>query len=397
MGYIKRTLSKELLLSAKEYPIVAVLGPRQSGKATLVKTCFPRKAYVSFEDLETRDFAIRDPRGLLKTYVKGAIFDEIQRVPSLLSYLQTEVDQQNTSGRFILTGSNQYMLQEKITQSLAGRIALLKLLPLSFIEIQNSFKGKKRAVHLSLNQLLFKGCYPKLYASSIRSKKWLGHYIQTYVDKDVRLIKNIENLHQFNIFLKIIATRVGQMVNLVSIGNDCGLAQNTVKSWLSILESSYIIKLIYPYYRNFGKRLIKTPKVYFLDTGLLCYLLGIQSSRELTNHPLQGFIFESWVFSELEKSFCHRGQTSPLFFWRHKNGYEIDFIIDRKPKETLIEVKLGKTINQSFFKNIQYYKRFVKNTPSAYLLFGGKDKQNRSIATALPWDQIKELLHRKQT
>ena len=208
--------------------------------------------------------------------------------------------------------------------------------------------------------MLFTGCYPKLHVSSVRSQKWLGHYIQTYVEKDVRLIKNIENLHLFNLFLKIIASRVGHIVNLVSIGNDCGLAQNTVKSWLSILESSYIIKIIYPYYKNFGKRLIKMPKIYFLDTGLLCHLLGLQSSRELITHPLQGFIFESWVFSELEKSFCHQGKPSPLFFWRHKNGHEIDFILDRKPKETLIEVKFGQTIHQSFFKNIQYYKGLCK-------------------------------------
>lgn len=391
MSYIKRGLSKELLLSAREYPIVAVLGPRQSGKTTLVRACFPRKDYLSFENLDARDFAINDPKGLLKTYRKGAIFDEIQRVPALLSYLQTEVDRQKTSGRFILTGSNQYRLQEKVTQSLAGRVALLKLLPLSFQEIQSKLSKKTKSSPMSLNQILFQGCYPKLYASRIRPRNWLGHYIQTYVEKDVRLIKNIENLQLFHLFLRMIATRVGQLINFVSIGNDCGLSQNTVKSWLWLLESSYIVKLIYPYYKNFGKRLIKTPKVYFLDTGLLCYLLGIYSSQELTKHPLQGFIFENWVFSELEKHFCHQGEDSPVFFWRHKNGHEIDFIIDRKPREKLIEVKFGKTINQSFFKNIKYYKRLAQNDLPSYLIFAGKEKQNRTAATVLPWNDIQKL------
>ena len=384
MNYVKRILTKELLKSAEEYPIVVVLGPRQSGKTTLVKNCFKDKKYVSLENIDARDFAITDPKGFLLNYSEGAIIDEVQRVPTLLSYLQTEVDSNSTPGRFILTGSNQYMLQEKVTQSLAGRVAMLRLLPFSLSEL------KTLRNDLSLNEILFKGFYPKIHSEDIRSTNWLNNYVETYVDKDVRLIKNIDNLNQFNLFLKMCAARVGQLLNLVSIGNDCGIAQNTVKSWLSILESSYIIKLVYPYYNNFNKRLTKSPKIYFRDTGLLCRLLSIESSNALNTHSLKGGIFENYVFSELEKKYYNKGENYPIDFWRDKNSHEIDFLIDGKLLK-LIEVKSGRTINKDYFKNINYFKKISNINSQTFLLYGGEENQKRSDVKIFSWDNVMEI------
>lgn len=384
MKFIKRDLSAEVLASAKEYPIVAILGPRQSGKTTIAKKKFPKKKYVSLENLDNRKFAVDDPNGFLKTYNDGVIIDEVQRVPSLLSYLQTEADQNPVPGRFILTGSNQYMLQEKVVQSLAGRVALLKLLPLSFHEL------RKAKIDFSLNQIMFDGLYPKVHSEKVRVKNWYNNYIETYVDKDVRLIKNIEDLSLFNLFLKMVASRTGQLVNLQSIGNDCGIAQNTVKKWLSLLESSHIIKLIQPHHKNFNKRLIKSPKIYFLDTGLLCRLLGIDKSSDLVTHPLRGGIFESLIFSELEKFYCNRGEKGPIYFWRDKSGHEIDFLIEKNPIK-LIEVKSGSTINQDFFNGIRYYKKISGGEESSYIIYGGDEKQMRSETTVLPWNHAHKV------
>ncbi len=384
MSYIKRQLLDELLLSSREYPIVAILGPRQSGKTTIARKSFPEKKYVSLENLDFRAFAENDPNGFIATYRDGAIIDEVQRVPSILSYLQTEVDQNSAHGRFILTGSSQYMLQEKITQSLAGRVALLRLLPLSLDELYQA------NIKFSLNQFLFMGQYPKIHAEKIRVKNWYDNYIETYVDKDVRLIKNIENLSLFNLFLKMLAARVGQLVNLASIGNDCGVSQNTIRSWISILESSYIIKLLYPHHRNFNKRLVKTPKVYFLDTGLLCRLLGIVDKNELVAHPLRGGIFESLIFAEIEKYYTNRGEKSPLYFWRDKNGHEIDFLIDGTQTK-LIEVKSSSTINSDYFKNINYYHKISGQMERSFLIYSGDQKQERQSTTILPWNIVKEI------
>lgn len=384
MKYIERILSEELKASAKEYPIVVILGPRQSGKTTLAKNIFSEKKYVSLENLDNRDFAKNDPNGFIKTYESGAIIDEVQRVPSLLSYLQTEVDENPITGRFILTGSNQYMLQEKVTQSLAGRVALLKLLPLSLEELHQA------GMSFTLDQIIFEGCYPKIHAQKVRVKSWYDNYIETYVDKDVRLIKNIENLSLFNLFLKMLANRAGQLVNLASIGNDCGVSQNTIKSWISILESSYIIKLLYPYYKNFNKRLVKAPKIYFLDTGLLCRLLGIKESSELQAHPFRGGIFESFIFSEFEKKFTNRGEKSSLYFWRDKNGHEIDFLIDGADVK-LIEVKSARTINSDYFKNIKYYQKQSKGREKSFLIYSGEEKQYRENITVLPWSEVGEI------
>ena len=280
--YIPRLLGKELKKSATEYPVVTVLGPRLAGKTTLAQKTFPNKTYLSLEDLENRDFALQDPRGFLDSCKTGAIIDEVQRVPSLLSYIQTEVDRNKKKGRYILTGSNQFLLEEKISQSLAGRVSLLRLFPLSFEELKTKHKS------LSMENVILKGGYPQLFVENLREDRWFSNYVETYVHKDIRLMKNIANLSQFNVFLKMCAARVGQTINLQSLSNDCGLSQNTVKSWLSLLESSFIVRRLEPYYKNFNKRLIKSPKMFFYDTGLLCWLLSVRRSSDITLHPLKG-------------------------------------------------------------------------------------------------------------
>ena len=243
MKYIGRTLQKELKKSAKEYPVTAVLGPRQSGKTILVVKTFPKKQYISLENMEAREFALKDPKNFLQTYKNGVILDEVQRCPSLLSYIQTKVDKDKQKGQYILTGSNQFLLEEKITQSLAGRVSILRLLPLSLEELKHSNEIK------TINEMIFKGGYPQLHTEDIRISRWFGNYLDTYVNKDIRLIKNITNLSQFNNLIKMCAARAGQILNLQALSNDCGIAQNTVKSWLSVLENSFVIKLLYPYYK----------------------------------------------------------------------------------------------------------------------------------------------------
>ncbi len=381
--YIPRALAKECKRAAREYPVLAILGPRQSGKTTLACKAFPRKKYVSLEDLDNRAFASEDPRGFLQTYQTGAIIDEAQLVPSLLSYIQTWVDRERKKGQFILTGSNQFLLEEKMAQSLAGRVSLLRLLPLSLREL-DSFGIKKGP----LFELAFKGFYPQLHAEKMSVSKWFKNYIETYIQKDVRLVKNVGNLGQFGLFVKMLAARVGQLLNLQSLANDCGISQNTVKSWLSILESGLIVKTLRPYYRNFNKRLVKAPKIYFYDTGVLCHLLSLNSPRDMATHALRGAIFENFVFAEMEKHFFNRAESSPLYFWRDRRGREIDFLIDR-PRLKLVEVKSAQTITQEFFKNIEHFKQMASG--QSYLLYAGEDGQKRRGTTVLPWTEISKI------
>ena len=383
MIYIPRLLVKEIKKSAQEYPVVAILGPRQSGKTTVAQKAFPRKKYISMEDLDLRDFALQDPKGFLASYRSSVILDEVQRTPQLLSYIQTIVDKEKKKGQFILTGSNQFLLEEKLTQSLAGRVAILRLLPLSIEEL--------RSIPKDLNTLLYKGLYPQLHVESIRPQQWFNNYIETYVNKDVRLIKNIGSLSQFNTFLKMLAGRVGQIINLQSLSNDCGISQNTVKSWISILESSFIIKRLYPYYQNFNKRLIKSPKLFFYDTGLLCRLLSIRKPEEITMYPLKGAIFENFIFAEIEKRFFNLGEKPQVYFWRDKRGREIDFLIDGKSLK-LIEVKASRTLSHSFFKHIDDLKKMIDCKSLSYLIYSGWDQQMRGKTKVLSWRDIDQML-----
>ena len=382
--YIPRLMAKELRRSAREYPVVAILGPRQSGKTTLAKKTFPEKDYISMEDLDNRQFAHRDPRGFLETRKSAVIIDEAQRVPDLLSYIQTKTDRERKKGQFILTGSNQFLLEEKITQSLAGRVSVLRLLPLSLRELSKAGDLKEKK---SLFEVIFKGFYPQLHGENIRSRPWFSNYTDTYINKEVRLVKNIGNLSQFSVFLKMCAARTGQLVNLQSFANDCGTAQNTIKSWLSVLESGFIIKRLSPYYKNFNKRLIKASKIYFYDTGLLCHLLSIQTPDEIVSHSLKGALFENLVFAEIEKRFFNQGRRAPVYFWRSSAGREMDFLIDEKPLKT-IEVKAGQTLIPEFFKNTDFFQSLTDNPVRSYLIYAGSEDQIRKNIRALSWKNL---------
>ena len=388
MEIVKRDISSKLKRLVKQYPIVSVTGPRQSGKTTLVKSCFPNKPYVSLEDPDVRIFAIDDPRSFLKQYEIGAIFDEVQNTPDLFSYVQTMVDRKNRNGLFILTGSQNFLLLEKISQTLAGRTAVLRLLPYSLNEL-----SKVNKFPANVYQAIMKGGYPRLYQSRTDVHDWCGNYIQTYIERDVRTIQNIGNLQDFQRLLSLCANRVGQLINLTSLANDCSLSHNTVKSWISVLEASYIIFLLKPHFKNFNKRLVKTPKLYFYDTALVCYLLGIKDETEIINHYNRGALFENFILSEIVKYFCNKGEVPPVYFWRNKTGHEIDCLIDKGRELIPVEIKSGETVNNDFFRNIKYWHTLTKPQES-YLIYGGGEDQKRSIANVLSWSNLNNLFAR---
>ena len=365
---------------ALSYPIVTLTGPRQSGKTTLARALFPDYRYLSFEDPDTRLYATEDPRGFLQEYPERTILDEAQRVPEMFSYLQTHTDNQNKNGQFILTGSQHFLLSEGISQSLAGRTGILHLMPLSIEEI-------KPAADVPLESFLIKGGYPRVHANTIAPSDFFPGYTATYLERDIRLIKNISNLSGFERFLRLCAGRVGQLVNLSSLADDVGISHNTVKSWLSLLETSFIVFLLQPHHKNFNKRLVKMPKLYFGDSGLLCSLLGIENERQLSSHYLRGHIFESAIIAELIKYRYNRGQRGNCYFWRDRHGREIDCIIEKAHDDLLpIEIKSGRTVSQDYFKGIRYWQKLTGRT-DGYIVYAGQNRQSRQPATVLPWRQ----------
>jgi uncharacterized protein len=378
---IKRILEKKAKELTKKFPIVAITGPRQSGKTTLVKYMFPNLPYVSLEDLDIRSFAEEDPRGFLSNYQNGVIFDEIQRVPALFSYLQKIVDEKKKNGQFILTGSQNFLLYEKITQTLAGRTAILNLLPFSMEELNGSSHGFSK-----IDDYLFHGFYPRIYSSKIKPTDWYPNYIQTYIERDVRQIKDISNLSSFQKFLKLCAGRIGQILDLSSLANDCGITHNTAKAWISVLETSFIIFLLKPHYKNFNKRLIKMPKLYFYDTGLVCSLLGIETKKQISTHYLRGYLFENLILHELIKYRLNRGLNPNLFFWRDKAGHEVDCIFEKANKLIPIEIKSGKTILKEYFKNIEYWNKLSGNTPkNSFVIYGSDKNTKHTFGNLLSW------------
>ncbi len=381
VSYIPRNAASRLQHFATGYPVVVVTGPRQSGKSTLVRHVFPEHRYVSLEDLDHRSFADTDPRGFLNQYSGGTILDEAQHCPNLFSYIQTRVDERQRPGEFILTGSRQFGLLSGITQSLAGRAALLTLLPMSYDELQNAGKTGR-----NLDQVLLNGAYPPIYTRELEPHAWYGNYVRTYLERDVRQLINVRDLGSFQRFLKLCAGRTGQLLNLSSLANDCGITHNTAKAWISVLEASYIVHLLPPHHRNFNKRLVKTPKLYFLDTGLACWLLGIRNHEQLATHVQRGPLFETWVISELLKARYNSGESANLYFWRDRSGHEIDLLIDHGAQLSPLEIKSGQTINPDYFKGLDFWQKLAGETAGkAWLIYGGDNRQNRTDITILPW------------
>jgi len=386
--FIKRDLSKIIKNEGAKFPVIGIFGPRQSGKTTLAQELFKKYKYISLEDFDAQKAAHQDPRNFLEKLdkEKGVILDEVQNSPELLSYLQGVVDAKKRPGFFVLTGSQNFLLNEKITQSLAGRIAIFTLLPFSISELS----GKVDIDKLSLNKLMFSGFYPRIYSSNLNPETFYKNYIRTYLERDVRLIKNVTDLSLFQTFLKLCAGRVGQLLNLSSLSVDIGLSVNTIKGWISLLEQSYIIFLLRPHHKNFGKRLVKTPKLYFYDTGVACNLLEIDGPDSLYSHYLRGNLFENFVISEITKQYYNRDKDPKLYFWRNLSGNEIDCIIEKGQNLTAIEIKSGKTINESFFDSLKYWQELSGNTSKdSYLVYAGDESHKRSVANVVVWNDLK--------
>jgi uncharacterized protein len=377
---IQREISAKTLQFASQYPVVTITGPRQSGKTTLCKMIFPEKAYVSLENIDDRQFAKNDPKGFLARFPKGAVIDEIQRVPDLLSYIQSIVDETRTDGFFILTGSQQFELLENISQSLAGRTALVRLLPFTLTEAYGAeWDG------ISLDHVLYTGFYPRIFDKNLNPGEAMQFYVNTYVERDLRLLINIKDLSKFEIFLKLCAGRTGQILNLTSLGNDCGVNHATIKSWVSVLEASYIIKLLRPFYKNFNKRLIKSPKLYFLDTGLASFLLDINDETQMNTHPIRGALFESFVISEFLKNRFNNGQTDNLFFFRDNTGNEVDLVRDHGQKTDAIEVKSAQTVAPDFFKGLRFFSKLAGETGKRAVIYGGDGSYLREGIHVTGW------------
>lgn len=354
---IPRTLKDTVLRLAGKFPIVTLTGPRQSGKSTLLRNAFPDYEYVSLEDLELRDMATNDPRGFIASFPSHTIIDEAQRVPSLFSYLQTHVDNINDAGMYMLAGSQNFQLMESISQSLAGRTAVLRLLPLSNRELENG--GFDTA---SANKRIFTGGYPRIYDKRITPTDFFPSYITTYVERDLRQLRQVGDLALFITFIKLCAGRIGQLLNLSSLANDCGISVSTVTKWLSVLETSYICYLLRPDWNNLTKRLTKSPKLYFYDTGLACSLLGITQAEQIETHYLRGSLFENLVINEFLKNYWNAGRDGDLRFWRDSQGHEIDLVAHNGNRIEAVEIKAGTTFSRSFFDNLGYWARLVEKS-----------------------------------
>lgn len=383
---ISRILATKIRQLSTKFPVVALVGPRQSGKSTLSKMLFPTYEYVSLEEPDVRLFAENDARRFLASVSmgEGVILDEVQRVPTLLSYIQGIVDTQKRPGFFILTGSQNFLLHAAITQTLAGRVALCSLLPFSLEELV-----PVNGIRPQLEEVLFFGAYPRIFDDNISPLDWYPRYIATYVERDVRLVQNIEDLSVFQRFLGLCAGRIGQLLNVASLANDCGISPHTAQSWLSLLEASYIIFLAQPHFRNFSKRLIKSPKLYFYDTGLACSLLQITSPNQLINYYLRGGLFESFVVSELHKYFFNRGLRPPLYFWRDKSGHEVDLLVEKAEQLLPIEIKSGRTIDSAYFDELKYWNKLSETiSENNIVVYGGSDDQMRSGGHVVSWQSL---------
>jgi len=373
--YINRDSGKLLYEFAEQYPVVTITGPRQSGKTTLCKHTFPEKKYVTLEDLDFRSYAESDPRGFLSEYSDGVIIDEIQQVPTLLSYIQGIVDTKNMKGEFILTGSSQLELTKGISQSLAGRTALLKLLPFSYTEICN----KKKSAATKLNQVLYSGLYPRIHSDNLNPSDYLSAYITTYIERDVRQFYDIKNLNLFHRFLQLCASRTGQLLNYSNIANDCGVSVPTIQNWISVLEHSFIIFRLQPFFANIKKRLIKSPKIYFYDTGLCSFLNGVKKVEHMNALPIKGNIFENFVVSEFIKMNYHNNLKLDFFFYRDKTGREVDLIIKDGANIHPLEIKSAQTFTEDFSLNLKNYANLMKLDNLGSVIYTGKTQKRTNL------------------
>jgi predicted AAA+ superfamily ATPase len=391
---IERTLNEQVLAAAARYPVVTITGPRQSGKTTLTRMAFPNHPYVSLETPSEREFADDDPVAFLARFAEGAVFDEIQRAPQLLSYLQGIVDEDPSPGRFVLTGSHNLSLLEGVSQSLAGRTALLELLPLELEEI-----GRFDHSAADLNTTIWRGGYPRIHDRALPAAQWLADYTATYLERDVRSLLAVRDLGTFHTFLRMCAGRVGQVLNLASLASDCGISQPTAQRWLSTLEASFIVFRLPPFQANFGKRLAKHPKLYFHDPGLAVNLLGIEAPEQLATHPLRGAIFEGWVVSEVVKWHLHRGRRPQISFYRERDRHEVDLVLERGAELTLIEVKAGQTPRSDYFAPLTAFAAQVAargderwRVGPRLVVYGGEESQSRSEGELVAWRDLPEAL-----
>lgn len=388
---VQRDIEKTLKEFAK-FPAVVLLGPRQSGKTTVVKETFKKHIYVTLEDPEVLAYITRDPKRFLREYENpyGVIFDEFQHAPQLLSYIQIEADAKDRPGYFVLTGSQNFLMNQAISQSLAGRAGILQLLPLSIHELTQN-----KLVPSSIDTLILKGGYPAIQAKNFTPRQLFPSYIRTYVERDVRQLINVKNLRTFQKFMKLCAGRVGELLNIADIATNCGISRETTEEWLSILEASYIIFLLKPHHNNYNKRIVKTPKLYFYDTGLACALLGIRSANLLNNSPFRGPLFECLMISDFYKQFYNLGLEPSLYFWRDQNGrIEVDCLLDIGTEIFPIEIKSGETITSDFFDALKRWNDISQSDPSQNLLvYSGQSLQKRSAGNVIGWEAAGDLIH----
>ena len=384
---IERSLADEIRLAAKEFPVVTISGPRQTGKTTLVKSLFPDKPYINLEAPNVRNRIIADPVNFLASHPNGAIIDEVQNYPDMTSYIQVAVDEHQKTGKYILTGSHQFELYKHISQSLAGRNSLQTLLPLSISELINA------NYDLDIDDYLFNGFFPRIYSHNIRPPSFYSYYITTYLERDLHNLLNVKDLRAFRHFMRVCASRCGQIIKFEELANEVGVSATTIKNWLSVLESSYIIVLLQPYFENFGKRLLKNPKLYFVDIGLAGYLLENEEKRQISRDPLRGNLFENLVVMEIIKHRLNRGQHSPIYFFRDSNGNEVDVIIKQGNLLIPIEIKSSKTFSKSFTKGLQYFQKLIGNRcGQASIVYGGDETSKVADQQLVSYKNIAKCL-----